>query len=57
MVQEEVEVEKTCVLWYIQKTDVCSLIEVKILSLIILRQYVFAYLKIPGPSIFGLLAL
>ena len=28
------------------------MIEVKILSLFILLQYVFAYLKIPGPSIF-----
>jgi hypothetical protein len=31
---------------------VCSWIEVKILSLIILFQYLFVYLKIPGPSIF-----
>ena len=35
---------------------VCSWIKVKILALIILLQYLFAYLKIPGPSIFWLMS-
>ena len=41
-----------CALCYIQKTDICSLIEGKILSLIMLLQYLFAYLNMPFPSVF-----